>query len=188
VIVRTTGFRPEKVDDDAKRPIHEIYAALAQAPERDGLIVTDVREAVKGGRTPLVLTERREHLDRLHGMLATHAARVVVLTGGMGRKKLRAALDELRQCGENEELIVLATGRYISEGFDLSRLDTLFLAMPISWRGTLSQYAGRLHRLHYAKKRVVVYDYADMDVPVLAKMYERRRKGYKSIGYSILKE
>lgn len=185
VVVRTTGFRAGITDGEGKTPIHEIYAALMQAPARDRLIVTDVLDAVRSGRTPLVLTERREHLDRLLESLALHTARIVVLTGGMGRRKLRAALDELKHCTEEEELIVLATGRYIGEGFDMSRLDTLFLAMPISWRGTLSQYAGRLHRLHHAKKRVVVYDYADMDVPVLAKMYERRRKGYKAIGYSI---
>lgn len=118
-------------------------------------------------------------------MLTDNGARVVVLTGGMGRKKLRAALEELDQCDDDEKLIVLATGRFIGEGFALSRLDTLFLAMPISWRGTLSQYAGRLHRLHYAKTRVIVYDYVDMDVPMLAKMFERRRRGYAAMGYVV---
>ena len=78
---------------------------------------------------------------------------------------------------------VLATGRYLGEGFDDERLDTLFLTLPISWKGTLNQYAGRLHRIHHSKKKVMIYDYVDLDVPVLARMYDRRLKGYRSIGY-----
>ena len=79
----------------------------------------------------------------------------------------------------------MATGRYLGEGFDDARLDTLFLTMPISWRGTLAQYAGRLHRLHAAKREVVIYDYVDADEPMLAKMAGRREAGYRALGYDV---
>jgi len=95
------------------------------------------------------------------------------------------AAQQMAQIPEGEERIIVATGRYLGEGFDDSRLDTLFLTLPVSWRGTLIQYAGRLHRIHEGKKDVIIYDYADLEVPMLAKMYERRRQGYKSMGYEI---
>jgi superfamily II DNA or RNA helicase len=79
--------------------------------------------------------------------------------------------------------LILATGRYLGEGFDHSRFDTLFLTLPVSWKGTVAQYAGRLHRDHHSKSEVVIYDYANMNVPMLAKMFERRLRGYKAIGY-----
>jgi superfamily II DNA or RNA helicase len=107
------------------------------------------------------------------------------MKGGMGIKQRQAALNALESLPDNAEKAVLATGRYLGEGFDDERLDTLFLTLPISWRGTLNQYAGRLHRTHYSKKKVVIYDYVDFDVPVLARMYDRRVKGYRSIGYVI---
>ena len=103
----------------------------------------------------------------------------------MGAKKIRLLKEQLANLPDDEERLILATGRYLGEGFDDARLDTLFLTLPISWRGTLTQYAGRLHRLHYLKKEVLVYDYVDFDVPVLARMFEKRQRGYKSIGYEI---
>jgi superfamily II DNA or RNA helicase len=110
---------------------------------------------------------------------------VFVLKGGMGKKQRRTTADELASAPENEPRVILATGSYIGEGFDDARLDTLFLAMPISWKGTLQQYVGRLHRLHDNKRVVQVYDYVDNCVPMLARMYERRLNGYSAIGYSI---
>jgi very-short-patch-repair endonuclease len=104
----------------------------------------------------------------------------------MGRKLLLAALERLRAIPDGEDFVVVATGQFIGEGFDDARLDTLFLTMPVSWRGTIAQYAGRLHRLHDGKKTVRIYDYADVDVPMLAKMIERRCAGYEAIGYTIL--
>jgi superfamily II DNA or RNA helicase len=103
----------------------------------------------------------------------------------MGKKQRQAALNALESLPDHAEKALLATGRYLGEGFDDERLDTLFLTLPISWRGTLSQYAGRLHRIYDRKKEVVIYDYVDVDVPVLVRMYERRTKGYRSIGYKI---
>jgi len=107
------------------------------------------------------------------------------MKGGMGKKQRKAALNALESLPDHAEKALLATGRYLGEGFDDERLDTLFLTLPISWRGTLNQYAGRLHRIHDSKKKVVIYDYVDLDVPVLVRMYDRRLKGYRSIGYEI---
>ena len=104
----------------------------------------------------------------------------------MGRKKIKALAEELASISDGDQRVLLATGRYIGEGFDDSRLDALFLALPVSWRGTIAQYAGRLHRLHDRKREVRVYDYADLNAPMLAKMFDRRCKGYEAIGYTIL--
>src|SRR6202165_1941207 len=103
----------------------------------------------------------------------------------MGKKQRRETAAALAAVAENESRLILATGRYIGEGFDDARLDTLFLAMPISWRGTLQQYVGRLHRLHESKYVVRVYDYVDACVPVLNRMYEKRLKAYKAVGYTV---
>jgi superfamily II DNA or RNA helicase len=103
----------------------------------------------------------------------------------MGVKQRRAIAEQLATIPNNEERVLLATGRYIGEGFDDARLDTLFLALPISWHGTLQQYVGRLHRLHDNKREVIVYDYMDGTVPVLCKMYEKRVRGYQAVGYKI---
>ena len=103
----------------------------------------------------------------------------------MEKKQRQKLVDQLQNIPENEERIIVATGRYLGEGFDDSRLDTLFLTLPISWKGTLSQYTGRLHRSHDIKKEVIIFDYADLNVPMLAKMYNKRLSGYKLIGYEI---
>ena len=107
------------------------------------------------------------------------------MKGGMGKKQRKAMAEKLATIPDGTPRIILATGSYIGEGFDDSRLDTLFLTTPISWRGTLQQYVGRLHRMHNGKKVVQVYDYADAHVPMLARMFEKRLKGYRSIGYEM---
>ena len=112
------------------------------------------------------------------------ARNLVVLQGGMGAKAHRAARAQLAAIPANEERLVLATGRYIGEGFDDARLDTLFLAMPVSWKGTLVQYTGRLHRLHPGKSEVRIFDYVDREVPMLLRMFEKRLRGYRAIGYA----
>src|SRR6476620_972428 len=103
----------------------------------------------------------------------------------MGKMQQPAITEKLALIPEGEQRVLLATGSYIGEGFDDSRLDTLFLTMPISWRGTLQQYVGRLHRIHHGKKVVRVFDYVDAQVPMLGRMYERRLKGYRAIGYEV---
>jgi superfamily II DNA or RNA helicase len=141
--------------------------------------------AMKNNRFPVILTERVEHLATLKSLLEDKIVNLIVMKGGMGKKQRQTALNALRSLPDDAEKAVIATGRYLGEGFDDERLDTLFLTLPISWRGTLNQYAGRLHRIHESKKKVVIYDYADLNVPVLARMYDRRIKGYRSIGYEI---
>ena len=186
VIVRETSFRmPASFEAYQYTAIHEIYKALLQSDERNQVIVSDVISAIKKNRFPVILTERVEHLETLKSLLQKKITNLIVMKGGMGKKQRQAALNALESLPDDTEKALLATGRYLGEGFDEERLDTLFLTLPISWRGTLNQYAGRLHRIHDSKKKVVIYDYADLNVPVLARMYDRRIKGYRSIGYEI---
>jgi superfamily II DNA or RNA helicase len=153
---------------------------------RNRAICDEIVESVGDGRSPLILTERNEHLDRLEDELATKVPHVVVLRGGMGKKQRQAAADRLAAILPEEGRVILATGNYIGEGFDDARLDTLFLTLPVSWRGTIAQYVGRLHRLYEGKREVRVYDYADLNVPMLARMFDRRCRGYEAVGYTIV--
>lgn len=185
-IVRKTEFTlPPSLQDDERHSIHKNFSALVNDEKRNAMIITDVLHAISEKRFPVVLTERRQHLTYLADQLATKIQHVFVFQGGMGTKKIRLLREKLASVPDGQERLILATGRYLGEGFDDARLDTLFLTLPISWRGTLTQYAGRLHRLHYMKKEVLVYDYVDLEIPVLARMFEKRRRGYKSIGYEI---
>jgi very-short-patch-repair endonuclease len=150
------------------------------------MIRDDVTVALREGRSPLVLTERTEHVAALAEMIRPHAAHLITLQGGMGRKSLREALARLAAVPEGESRVVIATGKFIGEGFDDSRLDTLFLTMPVSWRGIIAQYAGRLHRLHDGKREVRIHDYADLDIPMLSRMFDKRCAGYEAVGYTVL--
>ena len=182
VLVCPTGFRKLAApESDLRFEFQKLYDALWRDEQRNAMIIADVLSAVREGRSPLVLTERTEHLELLAKRLAGDVPSVITLRGGMGRKALLESLDRVAQSA-----VIVATGRFIGEGFDNPRLDTLFLALPISWRGTVAQYVGRLHRLHDGKRAVRVYDYADLNVPMLAKMFDRRCCGYESLGYSIL--
>ena len=164
--------------------ISQLYSELAKDPGRNEMILGDVSAAMNEGRNPLILTERTQHTDYLADRLKEAGKNVIVLKGGMGRKEHRDVFEQVRS-DDGKERVIIATGRYIGEGFDDSRLDTLFLAMPISWQGTLQQYVGRLHRIHDGKTVVRVYDYIDRNVPVLLRMSEKRLKKYPSIGYKI---
>ncbi|HAY28005.1 MAG TPA: restriction endonuclease subunit R, partial [Candidatus Accumulibacter sp.] len=187
VWVRPTAFLPPGAGDaDLRVQFHDLYEALIADDRRNRLIVDDVAAAVREGRSPVVLTERTGHLEQLAERLSPIVRHLVVLRGGMGRRQLQDALARLVAIPESEERVVLATGGYLGEGFDDARLDTLFLTLPVSWRGTIAQYAGRLHRLHDSKREVRIYDYADLNVPMLARMFDRRCKGYEAVGYSIL--
>ncbi|HLG17852.1 MAG TPA: DEAD/DEAH box helicase family protein [Blastocatellia bacterium] len=165
--------------------IQEIYAALVNDDQRTDLIVADVICAVEDGRVPLVLTERTDHVQLFAEKLSRRLPRVFVMKGGMGKKQRDALVSQIKAVADDQQRVIVATGRYIGEGFDDARLDTLFLAMPISWRGTLQQYVGRLHRLHENKHVVRVYDYVDSCVPVLNRMYEKRLKAYRAVGYTV---
>jgi superfamily II DNA or RNA helicase len=186
VIFRRTEFQLPRRRPDEKPAIQELYAELAQDPARNDLIFDDILLALEDGRSPVVITERKDHLDMLAFRLSKFAKNVV-LRGGMGARRSRAASEALGEISDREERVLVATGRYLGEGFDDARLDTLFLTMPISWRGTLSQYAGRLHRRHASKRDVVIYDYVDENEPMLMKMATRREAGYRSLGYRPLR-
>ncbi|HSE37697.1 MAG TPA: DEAD/DEAH box helicase family protein, partial [Blastocatellia bacterium] len=183
VIPRFTEFEvpPEWADIS----IQDIYAALIKDDQRNELIVSDVLRAVEDGRVPLVLTERTDHVQLFVDRLSRRVPNVFVMKGGMGKKQRDALASQIKAVPEDQQRVLIATGRYIGEGFDDARLDTLFLAMPISWRGTLQQYVGRLHRLHENKHVVRVYDYVDACVPVLNRMYEKRLKAYTVVGYTV---
>ncbi len=181
VVVRETSFRLNEVEGDER--IQDVYRKLAVVEVRNDLIIDDVIRTLDEGRTTVLLTDRRDHLERLaarHRELTPH---VIVLQGGMGTKARRTAVESLAAIPNAESRVIIATGRFIGEGFDDARLDTLFLAMPVSWKGTLVQYAGRLHRAHQGKSEVRIYDYVDREVPMLARMFEKRLKGYRAMGY-----
>ncbi|HSH69049.1 MAG TPA: DEAD/DEAH box helicase family protein, partial [Deferrisomatales bacterium] len=166
-------------------PIQEVLARVASVVARNGEIAADVTQAVGEGRACLVLTGRLDHLDSLAGLLADKVPQLLSLRGRMGKKEQKAVFERLLAIPPGEGFAVLATGRFIGEGFDEARLDTLFLAAPIAWRGTLQQYAGRLHRLHDGKTEVRVFDYVDDGVPVLESMFRKRLRGYKAMGYEV---
>jgi len=182
LLVRPTGLQPESLPRDAS--IQEIYAALARHDERNRLIAADVLLAVAAGRRVLVLTERTEQLTWLADYLTQQGIEVVALHGKLKVKQRRDAQTAWRAQQGNVGRALLATGRYVGEGFDDPLLDTLVLASPVSWRGTLVQYIGRLTRESPGKRDIVVYDYLDVEVGVLRRMFERRRAGYRSLGFA----
>jgi superfamily II DNA or RNA helicase len=167
--------------------IQAVYGELSGNLERNELILDDIIGAVEDGRSPVVLTERKEHLEYLATKLQGFVRHLIVLQGGMGARQKREVARQLASVPETEERVLLATGRFLGEGFDDARLDTLFLTMPVSWKGTLVQYAGRLHRNHSGKEEVRIYDYVDGKVPLLARMFEKRRRGYAAMGYRVVK-
>jgi superfamily II DNA or RNA helicase len=181
LITRETGF--SLPSESTTLSIQALYRELASDPTRNDLILTDVIRAIDEGRSPILLTERKDHLEFFAERLRGFVRHLIVLQGGMTEKKRHAWGAQLEAIPDDEERLVLATGRYIGEGFDDARLDTLFLALPISWKGTLVQYTGRLHRPHARKKEVQIFDYVDRAVPVLLKMFERRLRAYRAIGY-----
>jgi len=184
VVPRVTGFHLSENASEAG--IQALYAELASDEVRNDLIFNDVLQNLEEGRSPLLLTERTDHLECFEQRFRKFAKHVVILRGGLARKARRGVAAQLASVPLYEERLIIATGRYIGEGFDDIRLDTLFLALPISWRGTLQQYVGRLHRQHEGKRELRVYDYVDQEVPVLLRMYQRRFKGYHAMGYEVI--
>ena len=185
VRLRETGFlQPPNLETQGPMQMTGLYAALAGDGKRNDMIFDDVLLALEAKRRPVILTERRDHLDHLRTRFEKFTTNLVVLYGGMSAGLRKTAEEGLKR-PDTEERLVLATGRYLGEGFDDASLDTLFLTMPISWRGTLAQYVGRLHREHHAKREVIVYDYVDSGVAMLARMALKRQTGYRSLGYEI---
>lgn len=163
--------------------IQDIYTGIVKDESRNKLILLDASTLLEEGRTPLILTERKEHAIQLAEKLSGKADHVLLLLGSGGQREKQQKLSALHKIPADESLVIVATGKYIGEGFDEPRLDTILLTMPISWKGTLAQYAGRLHRNYDGKNEVRIYDYVDIHIPMLERMYHKRRKGYSELGY-----
>ena len=187
VKVRQTPFVPKVagVSEEGTAAFQDLVRDIMECEARNEMIVRDVIENVSAGRSPVVLTERREHLDIFERLLGGKVDHLIVMRGGMGRRQLKAIRAEIEAIPLAESRVLLATGSYLGEGFDDARLDTLMLALPISWKGRLTQYAGRLHRLSDGKQEVRIYDYVDMRAEMCVKMFNKRCLGYKAIGYEI---
>ena len=181
VIPEFTDFRIAQSD----MKYQEICAKLCVDEARNRQIIDDVLTAYHNGRNCIVLTERTEHADTLFSAINSNAENVFLLSGKDKAKDKREKLEAIKAVPSDEKTIIIATGKYVGEGFDEPRLDTLFLAMPISWKGTLAQYVGRLHRNYDGKTEVIVHDYADIFVPMLDRMYHKRIRGYAELGYSM---
>ena len=173
---------PEISSDDS---IQSLFTQLIQSEYRNRIIVQDILLAYSEGRKILVLTERTDHLGRLYTELDQSLENVFVLHGRLPKKTRNAVLSELYALDDHTPRILLATGKLVGEGFDYPPLDTLILAMPISWKGILQQYAGRLHRNHPTKTDVRIYDYVELSHSLLSRMWEKRVRGYTAMGYEI---
>lgn len=170
---------------DEKAGIQDVFRHLANDVDRTQRIASEVADCWQRGRKILVLTERMEHLESIRAAFPAALPAPVVLHGRMSRKQRSAAVTQLAAMSPTEPRIILATGRLVGEGFDHPPLDTLVLAMPISWKGTLQQYAGRLHREHADKSDVVIIDLVDSGYPALLRMWDKRVRGYRAMGYRI---
>ncbi|MBM4147113.1 MAG: DEAD/DEAH box helicase, partial [Nitrospira sp.] len=180
LIIRHTNFSSSWSDGDK---IHDLWPAIITDDERNQKICNDIISILKEKRSPIVLTERKEHLEILMQKLENFVEHIIVLHGGMKSKTRKEMIAKIAGIPNSEERLLLATGQYIGEGFDDPRLDTLFLAMPFSFKGKMVQYAGRLHRTYKGKTDVRIYDYVDINIPVLVKMHKKRLKAYKTLGY-----
>ena len=183
IIPRFTGFR-KPAHRGEKWEYTDMLSDIQKCESRNDLIIRDVIAAVEQGRNPIILSERKEHIDVLANRLSRSVKNVITMTGGGGAKKKRELHQAVMDIPPSEQFVLVATGKYVGEGFDMPRLDTLFLVMPISWKGTVAQYAGRLHRLFDSKTEVQIYDYVDIHESRLEGMYQKRLKGYAAIGYT----
>ena len=190
LVPRFTPFRPISGEDLSFTKVSQQLAAkvsqqLAEDEYRNLFIVKDVIEALKEGRSPIILTNRTVHVEILADLLKPHCPNVITLVGSESTKEKRQKMEQLQSIPSTEPIVIVATGKYVGEGFDYARLDTLFLVSPVAWKGIVAQYAGRLHREFEGKQDVQIYDYIDIRVPVCESMYRKRLKGYASIGYKI---
>lgn len=185
---RFTNFKRAAETGSADISIVELYSELARNEFRNSQIAGDALKCVENGRSPIILTGRTDHVEALSELIKNRCPNVIVLVGRDSQKEKRNTMEKLNKISKSEPLVIVATGKYVGEGFDYPRLDTLLLAMPVAWRGTIAQYAGRLHRIYEGKNEVVVYDYVDIHVPVLERMYHKRLKGYAQIGYKVRPE
>ncbi|WP_066196045.1 DEAD/DEAH box helicase [Gracilibacillus timonensis] len=182
LIPRYTSFKSEL--GEKEKTFMALGSELVQDEARNKQIFNDVLAALDQGAKPLILTERIEHINLLESMFKGFVKNIIVLNGNLTEQEKKEQVGRLNRIEDNEYLII-ATGKYIGEGFDDDKLDCLFLVYPISWKGALQQYVGRLHRVHQDKSEVRVYDYIDHQEPILQNSYESRLKGYHSLGYKV---
>lgn len=181
LIPRFTAYRDLS---DSSSTYAQIVQSLATDEARNALIVEDVCKTLAVGRSQIVLTTLTSHVEQLSQLLSTCCKNIITLVGSESMKDKRQKMERLAELSPKEPLVVVATGRYVGEGFDYPRLDTLFLVSPVSWKGIIAQYAGRLHREYHGKTDVRIYDYIDIRLPLCERMYQRRLKGYAAIAIS----
>lgn len=196
--IRHTASRPESAPADLavtplwlSRPIvvpegtgiQDVFLQVCSDTERTAKIVAEVGDVFDQGRKILVLTERTDHLKAIEEQLVGRVENLFTLHGRMSKKQRAALIGELEALPADAPRVILATGKLVGEGFDHPALDTLVLAMPVSWKGTLQQYAGRLHREHASKADVRIIDFIDSGHPALLRMWSKRQAGYKAMGY-----
>lgn len=171
-----------------KMHVNDAYELIREHDVRNEQILEDIRRCVIEGRTPIVLTRYTEHAAKLYERAKEYADRVFLLTGAIPKKEQKRLRVEMDSVSDGESMILIATGQLIGEGFDYPRLDTLILATPVAWKGIVEQYAGRLNRDYAGKENVKIYDYVDAHIPVFDRMYAKRLKAYKRIGYKLFAE
>ena len=177
-----------RIDLPQEAGIQDVFRHLANDPQRTAAIAAEIERTFSQGRKVLVLTERTEHLDAIVAVLSGKVPSPFVLHGRMSKKQRATVMSNLDALPPDAPRVLLATGKLIGEGFDHPPLDTLILAMPISWKGTLQQYAGRLHREHATKTDVRIIDFVDRDHPALLRMWDKRQRGYRAMGYRIAEQ
>ena len=185
LVLRFTSFR---MIDEHNPAYTKVMPLLSKDQYRNEVIINDVRAVLEAKRSPIILTSLTEHVNILADMLRPYCKNVVTLIGSASTKEKRQNMERLNSIPAEEPFVIVATGKYVGEGFDYPRLDTLFMALPVSWKGIVAQYAGRLHREYNGKNEVEIYDYIDIHIPVCESMYRKRMKGYAAIGYSIKTE
>ena len=187
VYPRFTRVVAPRFSQDKMHP-NEAYEIIRNNEDRDELIIKDVKQCVEDGRTPVVLSKYVEHSQRLYQRLINYADKVFLLSGANSRKEHKEIIKQMNQVTPKESMILVATGKLIGEGFDYPRLDTLIMATPVAWKGVVEQYAGRLNRDYDGKESVIIYDYVDSHISMFDRMYHKRLKAYKQIGYDIFSE
>ena len=186
VYPRFTRTVPPRGVITGKMHPNEAYEIIHNNDVRDEQIIEDVKNCVSAGRTPVVLSRYKDHSEKLYERLKSYADYVFLMTGNNSKKEHRKILEQMRQVNNDESMILVATGSLVGEGFDFPRLDTLFMATPVSFRGVVEQYAGRLNRDYAGKENVIIYDYVDNHIPMFDNMYVKRLKAYKQIGYELV--
>lgn len=180
----TRTVPPRGVSTEKMHP-NEAYEIIRNNEIRDEQIMADVRECIQSGRTPVILSRYKDHSEKLYKRAIAFADHVFLMTGNNSKREHKRILSEMQNVRPDESMILVATGSLIGEGFDYPRLDTLIMATPVSFKGVVEQYAGRLNRDYIGKKNVIVYDYVDSHIPMFDNMYAKRLRAYKQIGYNV---